>query len=122
MEQDLTESPATEQEAPAEILSPEDYVAALVSKAKSAAGRLSTLPTAVKNQALLSMADGLEEQATELLAENEKDLEQFDATPERQAMADRLRLTTERIHDMAAGIRDIARLPDPARGHAEDVD
>lgn len=34
MEQDLTESPATEQEAPAEILSPEDYVAALVSKAK----------------------------------------------------------------------------------------
>ena len=113
MEQDLTESPSTEQESPAEILSPEDYMAGLVSKAKSAAGRLSTLPTAVKNQALLSMADGLEEQATELLAENEKDLEQFDATPERQAMADRLRLTTERIHDMAAGIRDIARLPDP---------
>ena len=54
------------------------------SKAKSAAGRLSTLPTAVKNQALLSMADGLEEHATELLAENEKDLEQFDATPERR--------------------------------------
>ena len=63
MEQDLTESPATEQEAPAEILSPEDYLAALVRKAKSAAGRLSTLPTAVKNQALHAMADGLEEHA-----------------------------------------------------------
>jgi glutamate-5-semialdehyde dehydrogenase len=113
MEQDLTESPATEQEAPAEILSPEDYLAALVRKAKSAAGRLSTLPTAVKNQALHAMADGLEEHATELLAENEKDLEQFDATPERLAMADRLRLTTERVQEMAAGIRDIARLPDP---------
>ncbi|MBI4001934.1 MAG: glutamate-5-semialdehyde dehydrogenase [Nitrospira defluvii] len=113
MEQDLTESPATEQEAPAEILSPEDYLAALVRKAKGAAGRLSTLPTAVKNQALQAMADSLEEHATELLAENEKDLEQFDATPERQAMGDRLRLTTERIQDMAAGIRDIARLPDP---------
>ncbi len=113
MEQDLTESPATEQEAPAEILSPEDYMAALVRKAKGAAGRLSTLPTAVKNQALQAMADGLEEHATELLAENEKDLEQFDATPERQAMSDRLRLTTERIQEMAAGMRDIARLPDP---------
>lgn len=113
MEQDLTESPATEPEAPVEILSPEDYLAALVRKARGATGPLSTLPTALKNQALQAMATGLEEQATELLAENEKDLEQFDATPERQALADRLRLTTERIQDMAAGIRDVARLPDP---------
>jgi gamma-glutamyl phosphate reductase len=113
MEQDLTESPATEQEAPAEILSPEDYVAALVKKAKGAAGRLSTLSTAIKNQALDMMADGLQEHEAELLVENEKDLEQFDATPERKAMGDRLRLTAERIRDMATGIRDIARLPDP---------
>ncbi|MBA3753203.1 MAG: glutamate-5-semialdehyde dehydrogenase [Nitrospira sp.] len=113
MEQDLTESPATEPEAPAEILSPEEYLGALVRKAKGAAGRLSTLATEVKNQALQAMADGLEEHATDLLVENEKDLEQFDASPERKAMADRLRLTTERIQEMAAGIRDIARLPDP---------
>lgn len=113
MEQDLTESPVPELEAPVEVLSPEDYLAALIKKAKDAAGRLSTLPTAMKNQALQAMADGLEEHATELLAENEKDLELFDSTPERQAMADRLRLTTERIQEMATGIRDVARLPDP---------
>lgn len=113
MEQDLTESPAPEQETPVEILSPEDYVAALVRKAKGAAGRLSTLSTAIKNQALQAMADGLEEHEADLLAENEKDLELFDATPERKAMGDRLRLTAERIKEMAAGIRDIARLPDP---------
>ncbi len=113
MEQDLTESSATEQETPAEILSPEDYIAALVKSAKGASCRLSTLPTAAKNEALLAMADGLEEHVTELLAENEKDLELFDASPDRKAMADRLRLTTERIEEMAAGIRDIARLPDP---------
>jgi glutamate-5-semialdehyde dehydrogenase len=113
MEQDLTESPVPELEAPVEVLSPEDYLAALVKKAKDAAGRLSTLPTAVKNQALQAMAEGLEEHANELLAENEKDVELFDATPERQAMADRLQLTTERIQEMAAGIRDVARLPDP---------
>lgn len=113
MEQDLTESPASEQDTAVEILSPEEYVAALVKKAKGAAGRLSTLSTAVKNQALQAMADGLEAHEAELLAENEKDLEQFEATPERKAMGDRLRLTAERIRDMAAGIRDIARLPDP---------
>ena len=113
MEQDLTESPVPELEAPVEVLSPEDYVATLLKKAKGAAGRLSTLSTAVKNQALQAMADGLEEHEADLLAENEKDLEQFDATPERKAMADRLRLTADRIREMAAGIRDIARLPDP---------
>ncbi|HQY58916.1 MAG: glutamate-5-semialdehyde dehydrogenase [Nitrospira sp.] len=113
MEQDLTESPVPELDAPVEVLTPEEYVATLVKKAKGAAGRLSTLSTAIKNQALEAMADGLEEHEAELLAENEKDLEQFDATPERKAMGDRLRLTTERIREMAAGIRDVARLPDP---------
>ncbi|MCS6263220.1 MAG: glutamate-5-semialdehyde dehydrogenase [Nitrospira sp.] len=113
MEQDLTESPVPELEAPVEVLTPEEYVATLVKKAKGAAGRLSSLPTAVKNQALEDMADGLEEHEAELLAENEKDLEQFEATPERKALGDRLRLTAERIREMAAGIRDIARLPDP---------
>mgnify|MGYP003389952506 FL=1 len=113
MEQDLTESPVPELDAPVEVLTPEEYVATLVKRAKGAAGRLSSLPTAVKNQALEAMADGLEEHETELLAENEKDLEQFEATPERKALGDRLRLTAERIREMAAGIRDIARLPDP---------
>lgn len=113
MEQDLTESPVPELDAPVEILTPEEYVATLVKRAKGAAGRLSSLPTAMKNQALEAMADGLEEHEAELLAENEKDLEQFEATPERKALGDRLRLTAERIREMAAGIRDIARLPDP---------
>ena len=113
MEQDLTESPVPELEAPVEVLTPEEYVTTLVKRAKGAAGRLSSLPTAVKNQALEAMADGLEEHEAELLAENEKDLEQFEDTPERKALGDRLRLTAERIREMAAGIRDIARLPDP---------
>lgn len=117
MEQDLTESTAPEQlpdlDAPNDVLSPEEYVAALVKSAKGAAGRLSTLSTGVKNQALLAMADGLEAQEAELLAANEKDLEQFDSSPERKSVADRLRLTAERIRDMATGIRDVARLPDP---------
>lgn len=72
MEQDLTESPVPELEAPVEVLSPEDYVATLVKAAKGASGRLAALSTAVKNQALQDMADGLEAHEEELLAENEK--------------------------------------------------
>jgi glutamate-5-semialdehyde dehydrogenase len=96
-----------------EIVSPEDYVATIVSKAKAAAGRTAVLPSLVKNQALLAMAEGLDSRTDEILAANEKDLDAFESKPDRSAMADRLRLTQERVAAMAAGIRDIAKLPDP---------
>ena len=41
--------------------------------------------------------------------------------PRKAALADRLRLTAERIHDMAAGLRDIARFAGPTRTDAQDV-
>jgi len=44
---------------------------------------------------------------------NEKDLEAFDSSNGREAMADRLRLTPERIEAMASGLRAIAALRDP---------
>jgi glutamate-5-semialdehyde dehydrogenase len=67
----------------------------------------------VKNQALIAMADALGEQTEALLAANEQDLEAFGTAPDGKAMADRLRLTKERIAEMAAGIREVAKLPDP---------
>lgn len=90
-----------------------EYVDELVTRARRAASRLATLSTSVKNQALLSMADALEAQSEALLAANARDIEAFEATPEKQAMADRLRLTQERVADMAAGLREVAKLPDP---------
>ena len=90
-----------------------EYVNELVTRAKHAAGRLATLSTAVKNRALLAMAEALEEQKDALLAANELDLEAFGIAPEKKAMADRLRLTAERIVEMAAGLREVAALPDP---------
>ena len=90
-----------------------EYVNELVMRAKSASGRLATLSTAVKNQALLAMAEALEAQKDALLAANELDLEAFGAAPEKKAMKDRLRLTTERIVEMAAGLREVAALADP---------
>ena len=85
----------------------------LVKKAKVAAGRLAVLSSRVKNQALLAMAEALENRTDEVLAANEKDVEAFGTNPDQASLADRLRLTPERIHAMAAGIRDIVKLPDP---------
>jgi glutamate-5-semialdehyde dehydrogenase len=90
-----------------------EYVNELVIRAKHAAGRLATLSTTVKNRALLAMAEALEEQKDALRAANELDLEAFGTAPENKAMADRLRLTTGRIVEMAAGLREVAALPDP---------
>ena len=90
-----------------------EYVNELVRRAKGAAGQLATLSTAVKNRALLAMAEALEAQKDALLAANELDLEAFGTAPEKRAMADRLRLTAERIVEMAAGLREVAALPDP---------
>src|SRR6478672_1431435 len=102
--QDTTEAPS--QPIP-------EYVEALVTRARQAANRLATLSTSLKNQALLAMADALEGQTDTLLAANTEDIEAFGAAPERKAMADRLRLTESRIAEMAAGIREVAKLPDP---------
>jgi len=81
-----------------------EYVNELVTRAKSAAGRLATLSTVVKNRALLAMAEALEEQKDVLCTANELDLEAFGTAPDKQAMADRLRLTAERIVEMAASV------------------
>ena len=94
-------------------LSPEDYVVALVSGAKAASGRVAILPSHVKNQALSAMAEGLDDRTPDILAANEEDLNAFESRLEQAAVADRLRLTPERIAAMAAGIRDVAKLPDP---------
>ena len=90
-----------------------EYVNELVIRAKQAAVRLATLSTAVKNRALLAMAEALEAHKDALLAANERDLEAFGTAPEKKAIAERLRLTEERIAEMAVGLREVAALPDP---------
>lgn len=90
-----------------------EYVEELVRKARSAAGRLAFASTAAKNRALLAMADGLVAKTEDILAANEKDLSAFGSSKDTLTMADRLRLTPERIEDMAAGMSEIVKLTDP---------
>jgi glutamate-5-semialdehyde dehydrogenase len=114
MNMELSDRSAPDQHAEeSKPLSVSEYVTELVSKAKQASRRLASLSTATKDRALLAMAEALETRSDELLAANERDLTTFETAPAKKAMADRLRLTEKRIGEMAAGIREVAKLPDP---------
>jgi glutamate-5-semialdehyde dehydrogenase len=79
--------------------------------AKGAAGTLARAPRPVKDQALTAAAAALRAREAEILAANAADLE---AAPGLSgAFRDRLTLTPARVEAMAAGLDDIAALPDP---------
>lgn len=81
--------------------------------AKKAAAKLAVINTAVKNKALLAMANALIAQKDAVLVANAKDMEVAAAKGMRTAMLDRLKLTEQRIEGMADGLRQVAGLPDP---------
>ncbi len=87
----------------------------ILQRAKAATASLSTLTTAMKNTALLAMADALMEDTSAILAANGEDMEAAKATIS-SVMLDRLALSESRIAAMAEGIRQVAALPDPV-GH-----
>lgn len=80
--------------------------------AKGAKRAVAAADTETKNRALSAMADSLMKQCEAILSQNAIDLEQARGSIS-GVMLDRLRLTRERIEGMAAGIRDVAVLPDP---------
>lgn len=85
----------------------------LARRARGASRQLGLLTTADKNQALLAMAEALEKEATPLKEANARDLETGVQLGLTVAMLDRLRLDDKRIAGMAAGLREVAALPDP---------
>src|SRR6266478_3757430 len=79
-------------------------------QARAAAPRVAELSTAEKNGLLLAMADLIESNSPSILAANRKDL---DSSGLEGSLRDRLLLNRERIAAMAAGMREVAALPDP---------
>ena len=67
----------------------------------------------VKNRALEAMAEALNENATELMAANDKDMANGAAAGLTESLLDRLKLTPERIEGMAKGLLGVASLKDP---------
>ncbi len=82
----------------------------IVRGAKAAAQTLASASPEVKNAALLAIADKLLEHTDAILAANAEDVAAAELGP---VMIDRLTLTADRIAAMAAGVRDVAALPDP---------
>lgn len=81
--------------------------------AKKASQKLATLSSLEKNKALLTMAHALEVKTPIILEENNIDMENGRQKGLSASLLDRLLLTTERIAQMADGLRQIANLNDP---------
>lgn len=81
--------------------------------AKKAAAELAVTSTAVKNRALLAMAQALRNRQAEILQANAEDMRQAAAKGMKASMLDRLKLTEQRIAGMAEGLEQVAGLPDP---------
>lgn len=86
---------------------------ALGEKARRASRAMMRASGAAKNQALLAMADALQNNRTSLKAANAKDLEAARANGLEPALLDRLTLSDKTIDSMAEGLRQIVNLPDP---------
>ncbi|MDR6226603.1 glutamate-5-semialdehyde dehydrogenase [Desmospora profundinema] len=81
--------------------------------ARSAIRTLAGVEEEEKNAALEAVADALMDGREEILRENGKDLAAGEAAGISRALMDRLTLSEERLAEMAEGLRQLCRLPDP---------
>lgn len=82
-------------------------------RAKQAEPALRGLATSVKNQALLKVADELEQRRDEILEANQEDIRIARENHMQEGLVDRLMLNDVRIEGMSEGLRQIAGLDDP---------
>lgn len=82
-------------------------------KARKAGREISRTETGKKNGALLKIAEVIELNVEQLIAENAKDLATGKANGLDNAMLDRLALTPKSINAMVEGLKQVAALPDP---------
>ncbi|MBQ7951105.1 MAG: glutamate-5-semialdehyde dehydrogenase [Clostridia bacterium] len=82
-------------------------------KAKEASYQLSVTGVSQKNDALIKIAEKLIQKKDYILEENKKDLLHAEENGVKPTMLDRLRLTEQRIYDMAEGVRQVVALKDP---------
>ena len=81
--------------------------------ARAAAFELAVTSTALKNQALLAMADELESQQSAILQANELDITAARDSGMSEALLDRLLLNPSRLAGIVADVRKVVTLDDP---------
>ncbi len=82
-------------------------------QARAAAYRLAQLSSERKNEILRAMAAALRQRTSLILAANALDIQAGEQKSLSAAMLDRLRLDEKRLEAIAAGIEEVAELPDP---------
>ncbi|MEX2660115.1 MAG: glutamate-5-semialdehyde dehydrogenase [Acidimicrobiales bacterium] len=88
-------------------------LAELGRRAQLAARTLATTTTEARDAALLAAADLLFAATPDILAANATDVARAEAAGAAATVVDRLRLDAGRVEAMAAGLRQVAGLPDP---------
>jgi len=91
----------------------QSLVATLGRAAREAATVLARAGTAAKNRALEVAAEALVDREKTILAANARDVKGARAEGADDAFIDRLKLTAKVVEEMAEGLRQIAKLPDP---------
>ncbi|MBM4453506.1 MAG: glutamate-5-semialdehyde dehydrogenase [Chloroflexi bacterium] len=81
--------------------------------AKAASRKLAFLNTETKNKAILAIADALVANQKTILAANELDYKESEASGMSTAMLDRLMLSPGRLEAIANDVKTVATLPDP---------
>jgi glutamate-5-semialdehyde dehydrogenase len=81
--------------------------------AKKGARSLATMTSEQKSIALVKMAEALERRKRRLIDENKRDILSAQNMGLSKALIDRLTLNNKRIKEMAEGLVEVARLPDP---------
>ncbi len=89
------------------------YMAHVGHTARSVAAMMAAAGTAQRNAALIELARCLRTERATLLAANARDVERAQADGLAAAMVDRLILDDQAIEQMADGVEQVARLPDP---------
>ena len=91
----------------------QSYMVGIGRQARAAAREMARADTDVKNRALMAIAAAIRGGAERLGAANSKDVKSAKARKLDAAAVDRLTLTPKVIETMAAGVEQIALLPDP---------
>jgi len=85
----------------------------ILTSAKAASGAMALLSSSTKNQILEQIALNLESSTQLIVEANQRDVEAGQQSGMSISLQDRLRLTPERIFQLAAAVREIISLPDP---------
>ncbi|MCB0358811.1 MAG: glutamate-5-semialdehyde dehydrogenase [Bdellovibrionales bacterium] len=85
----------------------------IAERARSSSRQMAQLSSATKQTLLQSMGDALLQAKDQILQANQQDLQAAEAHGASPALLDRLRLTPERLANMASALAALARFPDP---------